>query len=756
MKALVIVESPAKAKTISKYLGKGYIVKASMGHIKDLPKSNLGINEKTFNANFQILPEKRSVVKELKNNSSKISKIYLATDPDREGEAISYHIAEILKKDSNQIYRILLHEITEKAVKEAIQNPTSINQNKVKAQFTRRILDRLVGYKISPLLWEKVKRGLSAGRVQSVALRLICEREKEIREFIPQEYWIIDANLDANRPPEFTARLIKKNNKTIKIKDEQEANLIEKELEKNDYIVKNIEKKQKQKYAPPPFITSTLQQEAVKKLKYSVSKIMQIAQRLYEGIDIGAGERVGLITYMRTDSVRVSDSAINEARNFINESYGFDYLLPQPPKFKNKKTTQDAHEAIRPTSVYRTPDEMRKYLTKEEYKIYEIIWQRFITSQMNPYKYMETKVNIMNGNYLFQAKGHTPIFDGYLKVYCEELNDNNHDTQDKQEAPPVEQLPLLNIGEKLNLIKLIKEQKFTQPPPRYTEATLVKELEEKEIGRPSTYSTILQILQNRNYVVKKEGRFHPTELGMIVVDLLVKYFQDLMDVRYTADMENKLDNIEDGKSNKIEVLKTFYKKLITELKIAYEKMKNLKLEGIKSDIECPICKHKLIQKSGKYGLYYKCSNDKCKKTFDNPNQENIIEDKNKICPNCNSKMIIKRGKYGPFLACSNYPNCKTIQSLKKDTTKIDEDYGLCPQCGSKLVKRRSKYSEFIGCSNYPNCKYTANIQKEKIKCPANNCNGFLVRRKSKNGKYFYGCSNYPKCNYTSYKKPISK
>lgn len=754
MKALVIVESPSKAKTISKYLGKGYIVKASMGHIKDLPKSKLGIDEKTFDANFQILPDKRSVVKELKNTSNQISKIYLATDPDREGEAISYHIAEILKKDSNQIYRILLHEITEKAIKEAIQNPTSIDQNKVEAQFTRRMLDRLVGYKISPLLWEKVQRGLSAGRVQSVALRLICEREKEIREFIPQEYWIIDAVLAAKHPPEFTARLIKKDNKTIKIKIEEEANLIEKDLEKDDYIVKDIEKKQKQKYAPPPFITSTLQQEGVKKLKYPVSKIMQVAQRLYEGIDIGAGERVGLITYMRTDSVRVSDSAIKEARNFINESYGSDYLLPQPPKFKNKKTTQDAHEAIRPTSVYRTPDEMRKYLTKEEHKIYEMIWQRFVASQMSPYKYLETKLNIINGNYLFQAKGYAPIFDGYLKVYREEFTDYDHNNQNKEEAPAVEQLPLLIVGEKLNLIELIKEQKFTQPPPRYTEATLVKELEEKEIGRPSTYATILQILQNRNYVVKKEGRFHPTELGMIVVDLLVKYFQDLMDVKYTADMENKLDRVEEGRSDKINVLKSFYKQLTKELKNAYEKMQNLKLEGIKTDIECPICKHKLIQKSGKYGLYYECTNDGCKKKFDNSIQENILEDTNKICPNCNSKMIIKRGKYGPFLACSNYPNCRTIQSLKKDASKNEEDYGLCPQCGSKLVKRRSKFSEFIGCSNYPNCKYTASIQKEKIKCPADNCNGFMVRRKSKNGKYFYGCSNYPECTYTSYKKPI--
>jgi len=743
MKSLVIVESPAKAKTISKYLGKNYIVKASMGHIKDLPKSKLGVDENTFEATFRIIKDKIKIVNELKKLSSNTSTIYLATDPDREGEAISHHIAEILKNDSNKIYRILLHEITEKAVKEAINNPSVINQNKVNAQYTRRVLDRLVGYKISPLLWKKVKTGLSAGRVQSVALRLICEREKEIKAFIPEEYWIIDAVLASNTPPEFNARLIKKNNKNIKIKNAEEANAIEKDLEKNDYIVKNVSKQYKQKQPPPPFITSRLQQEAVRKLKCSVSKIMQIAQRLYEGVNLGSGERVGLITYMRTDSVRVSDAAIKEARSFINNNYGSKYLPAKIPVYKNKKTTQDAHEAIRPTSVLRTPDSIKNYLSKDEFLLYEMIWQRFVASQMNPYKYLETKVDIQNGEYLFQAKGHTPVFDGYLKIYKEDILENQ---QDDSEKAPLNQLPLLQIGEKLKLIRLNKEQKFTQPPPRYTEATLVKELEEKEIGRPSTYATILQILQNRNYVIKKEGKFYPTDLGMVVVDLLVKYFQDLMDVKYTAEMENKLDDIEEGKNNKFEVLNNFYQVLSKELQNAYENMQNVKSEGILTNYQCLSCKSKLALKSGRYGIYYECTNNDCKKRFNNPNQENETSETNEICPKCNSKMVIKKSKYGKFLACINYPNCKTTKSIN-----AGKDFGVCPECNSKLVQRRSKYGTFIACSNYPNCKYIAG--KEKIKCPAENCDGYLVRRKSKKGKYFYGCSNYPKCSYTSWEKP---
>jgi DNA topoisomerase-1 len=743
MKSLVIVESPAKAKTISKYLGKNYIVKASMGHIKDLPKSKLGVDENTFEATFRIIKDKIKIVNELKKLSSNTSTIYLATDPDREGEAISHHIAEILKNDSNKIYRILLHEITEKAVKEAINNPSVINQNKVNAQYTRRVLDRLVGYKISPLLWKKVKTGLSAGRVQSVALRLICEREKEIKAFIPEEYWIIDAVLASNTPPEFNARLIKKNNKNIKIKNAEEANAIEKDLEKNDYIVKNVSKQYKQKQPPPPFITSRLQQEAVRKLKCSVSKIMQIAQRLYEGVNLGSGERVGLITYMRTDSVRVSDAAIKEARSFINNNYGSKYLPAKIPVYKNKKTTQDAHEAIRPTSVLRTPDSIKNYLSKDEFLLYEMIWQRFVASQMNPYKYLETKVDIQNGEYLFQTKGHTPVFDGYLKIYKEDILENQ---QDASEKAPLNQLPLLQIGEKLKLIRLNKEQKFTQPPPRYTEATLVKELEEKEIGRPSTYATILQILQNRNYVIKKEGKFYPTDLGMVVVDLLVKYFQDLMDVKYTAEMENKLDDIEEGKNNKFEVLNNFYQVLSKELQNAYENMQNVKSEGILTNYQCLSCKSKLALKSGRYGIYYECTNNDCKKRFNNPNQENETSETNEICPKCNSKMVIKKSKYGKFLACINYPNCKTTKSIN-----AGKDFGVCPECNSKLVQRRSKYGTFIACSNYPNCKYIAG--KEKIKCPVENCDGYLVRRKSKKGKYFYGCSNYPKCSYTSWEKP---
>lgn len=745
MKALIIVESPAKAKTISKYVGKDYLVKASYGHIKDLPKTVLGVNENTFEATFNVIKEKKKILNELKETAKKVKRIYLASDPDREGEAISYHIYQELNSNSKEIYRILLHEITEKSVKNAIANPSFIDFRKVDAQYARRVLDRLVGYKISPLLWEKIKRGLSAGRVQSVALRLICEREKEIRNFISQEYWIIEAQLLGSLPPEFTAKLIKKDNKKIQIKNEQEANQILEELRKGKFIVKDVSVKDKKKSPPPPFITSKLQQEAVQKLKMPVSKTMKIAQRLYEGVDLGSGERVGLITYMRTDSVRISEDAISQVRNFIQNNFGEKYLPSFPIIYKNKDSAQDAHEAIRPTSVFRTPDSIKNYLSKDEYLLYDLIWKRFIASQMTDFLYKETKLIISNGPYIFEAKGYTPIFEGYRAIYKE---DHLAEKEKEEKAEFIDfqpvSIPLLKINEELKLLKLNKEQKFTQPPPRYTEATLVKELEEKEIGRPSTYATILSILQDRNYVIKKEGKFFPTDLGMVVIDLLTQHFQDLMDVKYTAFMEKNLDEIEEGKRDKMDVLKIFYKALKEELELAEKNMMNIKNNGYPVEIKCPKCNQPVVQMWGRYGSYYKCTNENCNNHFND--LKKLEETTNEKCQNCGSNMVIKNGKYGLFMACEKYPECKFTKPYYEKG-----DYGKCPNCGNDLVQRKGKYGKFIACSNYPNCKYIKG--KDNISCPKEGCDGKIVRKRSKKGKYFYGCSNYPKCDFVSWQKP---
>jgi len=750
MKALVIVESPAKAKTIGKYLGKNYVVKASLGHIKDLPKSKLGVDEANFQATFNIIKDKTKIVKELKDSAKGISTIYLATDPDREGEAISYHLAQLLQDEHKKIFRVLLHEITEKSVKEAIKNPSSIDQNKVDAQYARRILDRLVGYKISPLLWEKIKRGLSAGRVQSVALRLICEREKEINAFKPEEYWNIDAQFSASEPPPFVARLTKKDNKKITVRNQLEAEHIVQEVTTDKFVVKDITKKEKVRHAPPPFITSKLQQEASRRLRLTVKKAMQIAQKLYEGIDLGSGEREGLITYMRTDSMRVSNEALAEVRNFVSHEFGKDYLPSSPNYFKNKKSSQDAHEAIRPTSVLRTPEMVKKILSREEYNLYEMIWQRFVASQMNPYKFLETKVSIGNGPYLFEAKGDTPLFQGYLKVYREESPDEPDNNNKNEETKTVSsKLPPLTIKEILNLIKLTHEQKFTQPPPRYTEATLVKELEDKEIGRPSTYASIVYVLQDRNYVIKKEGKFHPTDLGMLVVEKLVQNFHELMDIQYTAHMENKLDDIEEGKRNKIEILTDFYQEFSKELESAKINMDNIKEKGVPSDLACPKCSTKnVVQKWGRYGCFYECTNESCKHHFDEHSKDPItstiiVEEK---CPKCGSNMVVKNGKYGQFLACDKYPTCKTTMPFN-----TGKDLGTCPKCSSPLVEKRSKYGKFIACSSYPECKYIAG--QETFPCPVEGCGGSLTRKRTKNGKFFYGCTNYPKCTQVSWTKP---
>ncbi len=695
-KHLVIVESPAKANTINRYLGAGFLVRASMGHIRDLPKKELGVDIKhDFKPDYKILPARKGLVSELQKSAKQCDTIYLAADPDREGEAICWHLAAILKDFNNNIYRVLFHELTKTAVKEAFNNLGQIDQNKIDAQQTRRILDRLVGYCISPLLWKKIGRGLSAGRVQSIALRLICEREKEIKDFVPEEYWSITAQLHAVNPPPFSANLVKINGKKAKITDGKRANEVVSEINKLNFILEGIEVKEKKKTSSPPYITSTLQQDCFRLLSFPVKKTMLIAQKLYEGIKIGNRGLIGLITYMRTDSVRVSNQALIEARNYIQENYHKEYLPRKPKIFKNKRKAQDAHEAIRPTSFDLPPEKVSPYLNKEEYKLYSLIWNQFIASQMNPALIEETEFDIKASKYQFRAKGEVIKFDGYLVLFP---------SMKKNEKL----LPKAETGEDLKLLDLDSKQNFTQPPPRYTEGSLVKELEAKGIGRPSTYAPIIATLQGREYVIKEKGKFIPTEIGIYVTDYLIKNFPDLMEFKFTARLEDELDLINEGKQDWLASLKSYYTLLDKDLREA-EKTDGIKVSGIP------------------------------------------LKD---VCPECGRQLVIKEGRFGRFRACSGYPECKYRESMTKKAAKPIEE--ICPQCGSTLVIREGKYGTFIACSNYPRCKY---IKKEKkdtgISCPLG-CSGTILRKKTRKGKIFFGCSNYPKCKFATWDEPINQ
>lgn len=695
-KHLVIVESPAKANTINRYLGAGFLVRASMGHIRDLPKKELGVDIKhDFKPDYKILPARKGLVSELQKSAKQCDTIYLAADPDREGEAICWHLAAILKDFNNNLYRVLFHELTKTAVKEAFNNLGQIDQNKIDAQQTRRILDRLVGYCISPLLWKKIGRGLSAGRVQSIALRLICEREKEIKDFVPEEYWSITAQLHAVNPPPFSANLVKINGKKAKITDGKRANEVVSEINKLNFILEGIEVKEKKKTPSPPYITSTLQQDCFRLLSFPVKKTMLIAQKLYEGIKIGNRGLIGLITYMRTDSVRVSNQALIEARNYIQENYHKEYLPRKPKIFKNKRKAQDAHEAIRPTSFDLPPEKVSPYLNKEEYKLYSLIWNRFIASQMNPALIVETEFDIKASKYQFRAKGEVIKFDGYLVLFP---------SMKKNEKL----LPKAETGEDLKLLDLDSKQNFTQPPPRYTEGSLVKELEAKGIGRPSTYAPIIATLQGREYVIKEKGKFIPTEIGIYVTDYLIKNFPDLMEFKFTARLEDELDLINEGKQDWLASLKSYYTLLDKDLREA-EKTDGIKVSGIP------------------------------------------LKD---VCPECGRQLVIKEGRFGRFRACSGYPECKYRESMTKKAAKPIEE--ICPQCGSTLVIREGKYGTFIACSNYPRCKY---IKKEKkdtgISCPLG-CSGTILRKKTRKGKIFFGCSNYPKCKFATWDEPINQ
>ena len=717
-KNLVIVESPAKARTLGKYLGWDFQVKASVGHIVDLPKSKLGVDIKNgFAPEFHVIQGKKKVVEELRRAAKGKENIYLASDPDREGEAIAWHIADQIGKDHHRIHRVLINEITRRAVQEAIAHPHKLDQKKFEAQMARRILDRLVGYQISPILWKKVRRGLSAGRVQSVAVRLVCEREKEIRGFVPQEYWSLTAHLEGRIAPSFEARLVqwrdeKIDNKKFRIETEASVQEITKSVAGLPWAIGQLEKKERRRFPTPPFITSKLQQEAARKHGFQPQRTMQIAQRLYEGVELGDEGSVGLITYMRTDSTRVSVDALQEVRHTIQKQYGDSYLPEKPVVYRSKKGTQDAHEAIRPTSMEYAPERVRRYLRRDDFALYSLIWNRFVASQMAPALFDQTVFDIQVGDALFRATGQQLKFDGFIRVYTEGRDDED----DEQEAT----LPDLRQGDSLRLLSLDPRQHFTQPSPRFTQATLIKELDEQGIGRPSTYAGILSNVLNREYVVLDERRcLVATELGFIVTDLLVGSFPDILNVEFTAGMEDILDKVEEGKENWLKAMKRFYTAFSRDLKKAESEMRDVKRQEVPTDVPCE---------------------------------------------KCGAKMVVKWGRNGEFLACPRYPECKSTKNFTRATNgdvqvaveaEVNE---TCEKCGRPMQLRWGKYGRFLGCSGYPECKNIRSLDKPVdlgVHCPV--CKeGNLQEKKSRRGKIFFSCGRYPDCSFATWDRPVAE
>ncbi len=793
-RSLVIVESPAKAKTINKYLGRNYTVKASYGHVMDLPKKDLGIDIKHgFAPNYIISPNKVEVVEGLRKAAQKADAVYLAGDPDREGEAICAHLAEILgptmagensakdngtgKKNKNKksgdkgrkngdekrhIYRVLFNEITPRAIKAAFEHPGGINANLVDAQQARRVLDRLVGYKISPLLWDKVRRGLSAGRVQTVALRLIAEREREIRAFNPVEYWTLHAQLAAGEPPVFEAKLAKYKGQDLEVHIQAEADAVIAAVEKVRWQVAGVTQKEKRRFAPPPFTTSKLQQAGYNRLRYTAKRTMALAQRLYEGVDLGEEGSVALITYMRTDSVRVSSDALGEVRKLIGARFGGKYLPEKPNFYKSKKGAQEGHETIRPTDVTRTPSDVRPHLSDDLFKLYQLIWQRFVASQMLPAVFDQTSIDITAGDYTFRASGSVMKFDGYLAAY--QISTESEDDE-PAESDEGRKLPLVHEGETLRLEQIRPDQHFTEPPPRYSEATLVKELEEKGIGRPSTYASIISTIVEREYVTKDQGRFTPTMLGEKVSELLVKSFEDIFDVGFTARMEEELDEIEEGRLPWRKSVKEFYKRFAQDLDQAKDEMESYKA-GIPTGQPCEKCgQGKLLERISRLGFFLGCSRyPDCDFIQDLspelPGEAAEGESAPESCENCGREMTIKRGRWGPFLACSGYPECKTTRRLVSGTRRARQPDELldenCPECGKQLVRKHGRYGEFIGCSAYPKCKFIR-AKTLGIACPK--CGtGELMERMAKKGRrrVFYGCNRYPECDFTTPHRPIAE
>jgi DNA topoisomerase-1 len=731
--------------------------------VKDLPKKNLSVDvDNDFKPVYEVIEGKKKLMAELKQAAKAAENVYLAADPDREGEAICFHLQEELgdRKNGPKIFRVMFNEITKGAIQKAFEKPGSVNLHLVDAQQARRILDRLVGYKISPLLWDKVRRGLSAGRVQTVALRLIVEREREIKAFIPREYWTIDVGLAAKKPPVFSAHLAKKNDENIEVANEATAKSIVDAVEGAAYVVKSVNNREKRRNPAAPFITATLQQEGVRKLRFSVKRTMMLAQKLYEGVELSKDEGpVGLISYMRTDSTRVSSDALDEVRAMITDRYGAEYRPEAPNVYKSKKDAQDAHEAIRPTSALRTPESVAPFLAEDELKVYRLIWMRFVASQMTPAVFDQTTIDVDakgkdGATYMFRATGSVPKFDGFLKVYEE-----GKDQKDEEDEEEKRKLPVVVAGETLKFRSIDPEQHFTEPPPRFTEATLVKELEADGVGRPSTYASILSTIQEREYVRREGGKFFPTELGMVVTDLLLESFSDLFDVTYTARMEAELDDIEEGKIDWRMAMSEFYERFSKDLDHAATHMTDIKRMEVPTDFICEKCGKPMVIKWGKHGRFIACTGyPDCTNTRELPDTESegvSEQDEAEYCENCGRPMVLKKGRFGQFLACSGYPDCKTTKQLgaaqKQQDVPLDEK---CPQCGSNMVRKYGRYGEFVACSNYPKCKHV----KQKtigVKCP--NCSeGEVVERRSKRGKTFYGCNRYPDCDFVAWGKPIAE
>jgi len=771
-KSLVIVESPAKAKTINKFLGRDYTVKASMGHVRDLPTKSLAVDvEKNFAPKYEVVPGRKKVLDELKKAAKASSAIFLAADPDREGEAICWHLAHELKAARKPVHRVMFNEITKRAVTEAFTHPGAIDKRKVYAQQARRILDRLVGYKISPLLWDKVRRGISAGRVQSVALRLVVDREKEIRAFVPIEYWTITARLA--RPdgsgPEFPARLAKVDGEKATIPSQETADAIYRELQApgTAYRVATLARKEKRRNPVAPFTTSKLQQEAARKLRFTARKTMQVAQQLYEGIELGETGSIGLITYMRTDSTRISPDAQAEVRAFVAERFGAEYLPERPPAYKSGKGAQEAHEAVRPTSVLREPGQVAASLTRDQLQLYTLIWNRFVASQMRPAIFDTTSADITAGRFTFRASGQHMTFAGFMRVYVEGQDETQQDEARQAEGEENEErsLPELAEGQSLDCRGVEPTQHFTQPPPRFTEATLVKELEEEGIGRPSTYAAILSVIQNRDYVVKAEGKFRPTELGEIVVDLLVESFPRILDPGFTAQMETKLDEIEEGTADWLEAMHEFYGAFARWLEHAKKKMKNVKAMEEPTDQVCEKCGRSMVIKWGRFGKFLACSGyPECKSTKELPGNGNggpdasgngngeSVAGEGQACENCGKPMVLKRGRFGPFLACSGYPECRTVVKIAKAPTPPPEPTDqVCETCGAPMVIRTGRFGRFYSCSTYPKCKNVKPIPIG-VNCPQ--CGAPLTARRTKRGRTFYGCTAYPACDFTTWNRPV--
>ena len=704
-KSLVIVESPAKAKTINKILGKDFVVKSCMGHVRDLPPKELGIDiENDFKPRYVTIRGKGKVLAELKKAAQSVDTIYLATDPDREGEAIAWHVAHAIARKDDEVKRILFNEITPRAVRESIQQSSELDLGKIDAQQARRVLDRLVGYEISPLLWKVIHSGLSAGRVQSVALRLICERDKEIEAFTPEEYWSIEALLIREGTESFKTRLLQHRGEKIEISSQEESDQIIAELEKQRFVIKEVKRRDQLRRPSPPFTTSTLQQECARRLRFTVKRTMAVAQQLYEGTEVD-GEVRGLITYMRTDSVRVADEAIEEVRGQIAKLYGDDYVPEEVNHYRTKKGAQDAHEAIRPTSTALHPDEIKQLLSHDQARVYELIWKRFVASQMKPQVLSITTVNIEAGDYLLRATGNSVKFPGFTQLYTESKE------EEEEEKNGGILPPELASGQLLELRELLPEQHFTKPPPRYTEASLVKQLEADGIGRPSTYAQIITTIQDREYVEKVDNRyFVATERGHTVNTLLVETFPHVFNVTFTAQMEDQLDKIEEGKDGWVSTVREFYASWKDDLLRATERRRELK--------------------------------------------QALQEESDIICEECGLKMVIKWGRNGRFLACPGYPECKNTKPLEEDQEQVETDE-VCDQCSSPMVVKTGRYGRFLACSSYPACKNVKPFLLG-IACPEEGCDGQLVEKQSRKGKVFYGCNQYPTCKFASWEKPVSR